>query len=392
MRVLFTVSAWPTHFFTTAPLAWAFRSAGHCVRVACPPFMTRLVAESGLTAVTCGPDVDFVALRKRSLPDERPAGTGGADGGEEGSAASAFDDWHEATTANLDDVVALARSWRPGLVVADTMSPGGLVAARLLDVPAVRHLLAPDILGTVDGDRMLPAIPRFYEPYERAGLHVDGDPAHRTVTPSPPSMEPPASPNRLQMSYVPYNGRGLLEPGFPAARRPGRPRVCVTWGHSVTRILGERSFLVPRILRAVVAAGADPIAVINSEQRTMLGRVPEGTSVLTSAPLHQVLPSCDLIVHQGGAGSVLTAARHGVPQLALPQLPDQVHAADPLGTTGAGLVADPGTTEADLAEHVRELLAARYAEAADDLSAEIHAQPSPAAVAAALHELAASAA
>lgn len=385
---MLATSPWPTHYFMMVPTAWAFRAAGHDVLVASQPSMSALITRSGLPAAEVGPDVDLVAIRKRTLPFERkahepaPTPTEAGDGADE-----VFGAWRDATTASLTAMVELAREWQPQLVLADPMCPAGLVAAHVVGAPAVRHLWAPDFLGSAEGDKVLSQIPGFYEPYERFGLTLAGDPAIRTVDPCPPSMEPPPSPNRRHVRFVPYNGpgrwRGTLPPVSP------RPRVCLTWGVSVTRIVGETAFALPTVVRALAPLPVDIVVAIDASQRAMLGEVPDHVEVLESPPLHMLLPRCDLIVHQGGAGSTLTAARFGLRQVAITYLPDQANVAVAFSTTSAGIhLPGEAADEASIRAAVQALLdEPRFTEAAQRLREEIAAQPSPGRVAAELASL-----
>ncbi|WP_328406317.1 DUF1205 domain-containing protein (plasmid) [Streptomyces sp. NBC_00390] len=393
MRVLVVTSPWPTHYFVMQPLAVALRAAGHDVLVAAQQSMSDLITRSGLPTVAVGGDVDLVEIRRRTLSEELQAREAPADPGMEGGSA-VFDSWREATLSNLDAVVNLARAWRPDLVVADTMSPSGLVAAQLLGVPGIRHLWGWDLLGSVDGERVLAALPGFHEPYERYGLDIHGDPAIRTVDPCPPSMQPPASPAKMPMQYVPYNGAGRVPDTLPRRQAGDRPRICLTWGRSISRIMGERAFLLPRIVRAVNGLDADFVVAIDASERGGLGHLPSNVQVLDSPPLHLLLESCDAIVHQGGSGTVFNAIRYGLPQLALTHMADQDNISAAFARAGAGIhmPGDAADEDAIRASVMRLLDDRDMTEAADRLRAEMLAQPTPARVAAELVELAPSAA
>ena len=377
MRVLFGVSGWQSHYFTVAPLAWAFRVAGHEVLITTQPGLTEVVRRSGMPTKPAGPDVDLVNIRRQSLSFQ-DAGARDGDLGD-GPAPEILALWREATQSNLTDVVALAERWRPDLVVADPMCPAGLVAAHVLRVPGIRYQLAPDpIVGSAAGEAILPMLPGFYEPYERFGLRIEGDPATHTVDPCPPSLLPPPAANRIQMRYVPYNGPGAAPTNLP--RRPGRPRVCLTWGTTLARTFGER-FVVSQnlLIDALAALDIELVVAIDDYQRAMIDQVKPNLHIVVGAPLHILVPECDVIVHQGGAGSVLTAARYGLCQLSVSYLPDQAHVARALAETGAGIHLVGAQTEArDIQESVLSLLSEpAYATAANRLRREILEQPSP---------------
>ncbi|MFJ9520155.1 nucleotide disphospho-sugar-binding domain-containing protein [Kitasatospora sp. NPDC101801] len=394
LRVLVTASGWPTHYMAMVPLAWALRAAGHEIRVAAQPSMRPAVVRSGMPMVPVGPDVDYLAVRRRTLPQERADGTPGT--AEDIRAAAEADDgglfgaWAEATGAALDDTVAFARAWRPDLVIGDTMAPAGLVAAHVLGVPGVRHLWGPDILGSEGGEKLLDILPGYWEPYRRHGLDLRGtDPAHRTVSPCPPSLQAPPAPTRLQLRWPPYNGPGTV-PDW--ADRPGdRPRIALTWGTSTTGVLDGGGTPPAEVLAGLAGLDAEIVVAVTAEERERLGTPPPGVRVLENLPLHVLLPGCALLVHQGGFMTALTAAHHGVPQLLLPQLPNQISDAEVLAGSGAARVLPTGrTSAAEVRAAAEEVLGeGSYAEAARRLRAEILAQPTPREVAETLCELAA---
>ena len=61
-----------------------------------------------------------------------------------------------------------------------------------------------------------------------------------------------------------------------------------------------------------------------------------------------LLPHCDLVVSHGGAGTLLGAAAHGVPQLVLPQAADHFRNARALLRVGGGRVIEPGRQTLDV--------------------------------------------
>ncbi|MFI1913919.1 nucleotide disphospho-sugar-binding domain-containing protein [Nocardia sp. NPDC020380] len=378
MRVLFGVSGWQSHYFTVAPLAWAFRVAGHEVLVTTQPSLTEVVRRSGIATAPAGPDVDLVAIRRQSLAFQAAEAHEGELGS--GPAPEILELWRAATQSNLDGVVALARQWRPDLVVADPMCPAGLVAAQLLGVPGIRYQLAPDpIVGSAAGEAILPHLPGFYEPYERFGLHPEGDPALRTVDPCPPSLLPPPAANRVHMRYVPYNGPGLAPSELPPCGN-GRPRVCLTWGTTLARTFGNDFVGAQNLLiDALAALDIELVVAVDEYQGAMIGDTAPNVHVVVGAPLHMLMADCAAILHQGGAGSVLTAATYGLRQLSVSFLPDQAHVARVLADTGAGIHlpgSDSGPAEIQAA--VRALLdEPGYGAAAAVLRSEMAAQPGP---------------
>jgi UDP:flavonoid glycosyltransferase YjiC (YdhE family) len=390
MRVLVATSPWPTHYFVMQPLAAAFRAAGHEVLVVAQPSMEDLVTRSGLPMAAVGTDVDMVEIRRRTLSQELRARQRPESPDEAEDGGGVFDAWQKATLANLGPVVQFARDWRPDLVLADTMCPPGLVAAQELGVPGIRHLWGWDFFGSAGSEEILASLPGFYEPYRAYGLDVRGDPAVRTVDPCPQSLQPPPSDAKVPMQYVPYNGAGRA-PG-PELRRNGKdtPRICLTWGRSITRIIGEKAFLVPRIIRALDGLDVEMVVAVDASSRARLGDLPGNVRVLESPPLHLLLDECDAIVHQGGSGTVFNAVRAGLGQLAISHMADQDNISAALAGSGAGIhLTGEQADEQTVREAVTRLLHdPDFHQAAGRLREEMLSQPTPAQVAAALMDLA----
>jgi glycosyltransferase len=193
---------------------------------------------------------------------------------------------------------------------------------------------------------------------------------------------------RQRMRYVPYSGLSRV-PGR-VWTDSGRKRICLTWGTSTARLCGEEAFLAPSILKSLAELDADVLVAVTASQRDLLGEAPDGVRVLHDAPLRDILPGCDLVVHQGGAGTAMTAGLNAVPQLILPQLPDQITNADNLAVAGVARVLRPGEADPEaIRATARALLAERaYHDAARRLREEILAQPTPAEVVGRLEQVA----
>jgi len=206
---------------------------------------------------------------------------------------------------------------------------------------------------------------------------------------APASIAGDEDPDGLSSRYVPYNGPGVL-PDWALAKRTG-PRVLLTFGSLVPHmkfrdfvaVLGELAAGLP-------ALGAEIVVGVEPAFAERLGALPEGVVAVGWQPLSLVLPACDLLIHHGGSGSLLTALAYGVPQLALPQSSDQFVNAFTLAGIGAGrlLMPDKLNVESVLAE-ARELLDdPGYGEKAKGVASQIADMPAPAQVAAQLTELA----
>jgi hypothetical protein len=280
----------------------------------------------------------------------------------------------EVADAMADDLLAVARAWRPDVVVYDPLTYAGPWVAAELGVPAVRSLFGPDVTYFSNA----------------AGADTLGT---ASLDPSPPGLQLSqaiAPTVRIPSRYVPYNGVAEVPSWLPD--RPGA-RICLTWGTSIHRLFGERAFLPAEVLAGATALarerGAELILAITANQRPMLGELAPPVRVVESVPLDALLPTCQALIHQGGAGTTLTALRHGLPQLVLTQVFDQAVNAYQLVAAGAGLTRTvTGLSASDVHTDAARLLDdPSFAGAAGRLRDEMRAQPTPAAAVRALAEL-----
>jgi UDP:flavonoid glycosyltransferase YjiC (YdhE family) len=388
MRVLFATVPWPTHFYGFVPLAWALQLAGHEVRVACQPSSMDAVATCGLSAVRVGRDVDFM----QTFQDVAEKMFAGRDlTPEEGERVTTdiIRRFVGTSEAMVDDVVRVGRAWRPDLIGYEPTAYAAPVAAAVLGVPSVRVPWGPDIQH-LTANLEVPALRGMLG---RFGLDTVDTLGTLTVDPCPPSMQLDSPVTRRTMRYVPFNGPGAMPISLLEPVR--HPRVCLTWGTSTTRLGGPSTFLLPHAVRAATELGVEVVVAVGKEQVPLLGELAEQVRVVHGVPLHALLPTCDAIVHQGGAGTTLTAAACGVPQVIIPQLADQAVNAARLADTGAGLVCWRRGLRGDalrplIRASLNELLGDRdrYAGAAARLREEIEAQPTPADTVPVLAELA----
>lgn len=372
MRVLFTTWAWPSHLYPMVPLAWALRAAGHDVALAGPPALETTAAGTGLPFAAVGSDVDAVAMfRELATPPARPAGDG---------RPRVLGVFRRLATATAGDLIRFAHGWRPDLVVAEPTAWSGFVCAAALGVPAVRFLYGLDLLAPLAEyvrEELAPLA---------AGLGAaDVDPyAAPTIDPCPPGLRLGARQPRHPLRYVPFNGPGTAYRLPPVTR----PRVALTWGYTMAK-LGSPYFFAREALAALGEMDDIEVAVVTDRgQRDLLGPMPGNALPVESVPLDAVLDSCDAVVAHGGAGSLMTALCHGLPQVLVPQLPDHAAHARRLAEAGAGAVCPrPEATPDRLRELVRDVLdRADHRNAATRLRDEIAEQPSPIEVARELGE------
>ncbi|GAA0297267.1 DUF1205 domain-containing protein [Streptomyces polychromogenes] len=368
-RVLVTVFPAASHLYPVVPTAWALRAAGHEVRLAVPPSFVPVALRTGLPVVRVGRDADLGAAWRGFSP-----GAGAAE-----RTARTMAMFEGAAEAVVRDTAALAGRWAD-LVVFDPRGYAGPLAAALGGRPAVRFLYGVDHTH----ERRALEWPLLEPLWRRWGAGAPEPAGSLTVDPCPAALRGGAPAGSLPVRYVPFNGASRVA----AAPRTRTPRVCVTWGVSSGAAAGHLEPL-RRTLAALAPLRCETVVLVAREQRELLGEVPYGVRVLESVPLHTVLPGCALVVHQGGAGTTLTAAACGVPQLVVPDKGDQIVHADRVAAAGLGRRVPASASVRELRAAVSEVLAdggvrARAAEAAR----ENGERPGPARAAAALAALA----
>jgi UDP:flavonoid glycosyltransferase YjiC (YdhE family) len=408
MRVLFATWAQTGHYQPLVPLGWALRAAGHDVAVLTHPPFAPVVTGSGLPAVPVGPDIDVTALlRERYAPLlHTEAITGAAEFAQRGGWAGAAPGRPgrlrdqpqnqlgremlrivlDGCLAMLDDAYAFATAWRPDLVVYEPTGFLGGILATVLGVPGVRVLWAPDFslpMQTLSRRLFAPVLERFGVP----DVDITGT---LTLDPCPARMQVSDTRRRRPMRYIGYPGPLPVAP--PALTVPGdRPRVCVTWGTTIHGLGIDETYLAPDVLRALSGRPVEIVLAVAQSQLPAFGELPPGVVHAGPVPLLAVLPACDAVVHQGGGGTTMSSVLSGVPQLAVPTLPDTEFNAGQMAQTGAGIAlrsADAGPAE--IGGSVRRLLdEPRYREAATRLRDEARAMPTPAETVGVLEDLAA---
>jgi glycosyltransferase (activator-dependent family) len=355
MRILFTPLAMRSHIQAQTQLAWALRAAGHEVVMAVRPDLLDDVERLGLTGARVGEPMnlgEFIVEHSGQADDggsESDPTTDGREGNDESAASWEYllgriygfsTAWFPSscTDKTIDDMVELARWWRPDLVVWDPACPGGAVAARAIGAPHARLLFGTDRFGRLrewflrrlaerDAPEQLDPYRDWLAPHlERVGEDFAEDMAvgRFTIDPAPAGVRRATGVHYVPMRYVPHNGTVPLPDWL--AETPERPRVCLTlgWSHQAVESGGGA---LRDLLDAVADLDAEIVATTSPDHLAPGITLPENVRPVGYVPLGALLPSCAAIVHHGGAGTVATAWEHGVPQVVAPsiQVPEERH-------------------------------------------------------------------
>ncbi|WP_255955078.1 nucleotide disphospho-sugar-binding domain-containing protein [Streptomyces odontomachi] len=391
MKVLFVPWGLATHYFHMVPLAWAMRAAGHDVRIASQPPCADAVKSTGMLHVTLAEDHDFnaefVALAERlrgahKKLDENELKLKVTDEDRAALRKIRFVPFVNSAIHMADDLVRCAEEWRPDLIVADPIVLAAPLAAETIGVPMVHYMWGPALSRQIGLPTNGVPVDEWSEDlvalYERHGVKPRPEYQVGTVDTCTADLQIPSVTDRIPMRYVPYNGPGEV-PGW-LAERPKRPRVCVTWGTTTTEMAGDGNFAIPTILKGLAELDVEVVLAVGAAERERLTDLPDFARVVTGMPLNLLLPTCDGLIHQGGSGTLLTAAALGVPQTIVVTMPYQQLNAKQLANVGCGIqLFSRDIVEDRIASAVSSILYDDAIRASSQrLREEIGAQPTPA--------------
>lgn len=415
MRVLFACFAANSHLYEMVPLAWALQSAGHQVRVAAQPDLTGSITNSGLSAVPVGEVLDLsrqIQENSDSWQDESVADLMLEENRPEmltPDFVQRLFDWYRefvfanlSTPATMADAIRFAQDWQPDLVIWDSMTFFGPVAARACGAAHARFLLGQDFIARMrghftrlrDGQRapMADVMRDWLAPVVRQfGGEFDEDliVGQWSVDCSLPWLRLPLDHDYVPVRFLPYHGPVVVPERL--SERPDRPRICLTAGLGGRDVMGEDWIPFGAVLEALADLDVDVVATLNADQLRTVSAVPDNVRVYDFYPLDTLLPSCAAIIHHGGGGAFGTALTHGVPQLIVPSewWWDSVTKAEDLAARGAALVLTPEQVTADTvrAAVIRLLTEPSFRAGARAVRTEFLASPTPAAIVPLLEEL-----
>jgi UDP:flavonoid glycosyltransferase YjiC (YdhE family) len=386
VRILVTSIPQVSHMFPIVPTAQALQAAGHDVLVVTQPNVAPALAGAGLAVETIGAAVDLVALYRAFLPADGLPAAWHMDLDKMNQAAAR--PWVQHARDVFGAQLEVARQWRPDLIICDPMELAALLTGAVLNVPVVSHRWGGP--ATISRVYTATAARRLIPLLRRHGLAAMPAPA-LIVDPCPPSIRLPDTEPGHPVRYIPYNGTGTLPAGALAG---SRPRVCVSFGRVSAGLAGGA--LVKWTLEALdQIAGIGVTLVVSRNDLAEIGQLSDHVEVLTDVPLHLIVGQCDALVHHGGSGTGMTGLCAGIPQVVLPQIPDQSTFADLVAAAGAGR----SLADQDSQRSIEVLKSAitsvldepAYRDAAKRLQAEIEAMPEPASIVAELQRCAATA-
>ncbi|QVQ51826.1 activator-dependent family glycosyltransferase [Spiractinospora alimapuensis] len=410
MRILFATYSEKSHLFSMVPLAWAFRAAGHEVRIASNPELEGAITRTGLTAVPVGHDHDLWRVLQTVLGATRWAQVPPFDAADVPSEELTWERlragyemivpwWFQLINEAIGgELIEFCRSWEPDLVVWEPTTYVGAVAAEAVGVPHVRTTLGVDVHGRLREE--------FVRLRDDHGLGPKDDPlaswlarvadaagveyterltlGYATIDQLPSAFRLPSGITYVPMRYVPYNGPSAVDAWL--REPPSRPRVGISLGLTAS----DRGARIPLPVREIVRELAGLDVEVVAAPVTDGTDMPVNVRCRDFVPLHALAPTCAVMVHHAGFGSTATSSLYRLPQLAIPSQLEAPSMARVLDALGVGLridqeAATPGRVRAEVE---RLLTDPTFGAAAARLGDEMSAMPTPTDVVPALLELA----
>jgi UDP:flavonoid glycosyltransferase YjiC (YdhE family) len=374
VRVLFSSTWGHGHVFPMVPLARAFVAAGHNVLWATSADSCERVVAAGLDASPAG----LSGARLREVVQDQLS-TAAAQASPQRQAEFIFPRmFGEAfTPPMLTDLLPLARSWRPHLLVHENGELASPLVGAILGIPSVTHAFggaipAPFLVAA--GDRLEPLWAQ----------HAQAIPPHAGCFTSLYVDICPVAVQTVATSHIP--GIQPLRPesdtGQPPAALPayladdGRPLLYLTFGtmfnHSaILRPAVQALSVLPVRLLVTVGPTGDPTALDTELPNVWIER-------WVHQP--QVLRHSHVVASHAGSGTFLGALACGLPQLCIPQAADQFRNAEGGVRSGAALALTPEQAEPERIVQAVEMLLAEdsYRANAGRIAGEIRLMPSPA--------------
>jgi len=367
MRILF--ASWPGygHLLPMVPLIRAAQRGGHDVIVSSGRDMSDVIARLGVAAHSSGVTMaeSYARMPGDTMISQMPP--------EEQSGFAARHLFGAGAVDRARDLLDLMETWRPDLVVHDTLELGAPVAAEANGIQHVTHGYGPML---PDNAALVAAVGSAIQ---AAGLSdpvpaVFGAPY---LDIAPPALRRPGTgPWTMVRALRPSAGEVGADPSLSSklSALPHADSIYVTLGTVMNQ--------APEVFRAVIEGCSRlRVNVIVTTgpgfDAALLGPTRSDIFSAPFLPQADVLPHCTAVVSHAGAGTMLGALCHGLPQLCLPQSTDQPFNTAALMPTGAALALQPDQITPDAVSGALGRLIGEpsFRQAANRLRGEIDQMP-----------------
>lgn len=335
MRVLFSATRGAGHVQPLLPYARALASRGHDVLITAPAEVAGTLRDTGLPFAPFDHPGDEIL---------GPIWARFAGATQDESNAIAIRDIFAGANAKfaLPKLLDTLKSFRPDLIVRDSVEYGSLIAAQ---ASAVRHVRVA--VHAISFEEGIPALAK--EPLDALRMSVglppdqgaslaneavfSSFPAALDVVPAGSTMQPPF---RSRVVEDPPS----TEPAIWAPEGDPLPLIYVTFGS----IVGTNDRLKGIYQTALDALGDLPVRALLTTGKTFdiasLGAIPANVHVERWVPQREVLGRVTALVCHGGSGTLLGGLAAGLPMVVVPFGADQPHNSELVTRAGAGCTLD----------------------------------------------------
>ncbi|MEO0853022.1 MAG: glycosyltransferase, partial [Cyanobacteria bacterium J06648_11] len=327
MKFLFTINPMTGHFHPMVPVAKALRDRGHEVGFATARSFGHVVTKAEFRHFPAGADHDgskeiFLALQEKGVISKDIAlGTD--------VYLKLFIDVLAPRIA--DDILDLAKTWKPDVIIREQTEFGGCVAAEKLDIPHALvswafHLSGPKASQMLPGKNPLARLWnklaiafRLARLWMRYGLpfyqFVPALEKYFVLDFMPPTWTATAStPANVSHAFFapPFDRSG--DEGLPTwlGDLSGAPLVYATLGTT----FNQRADLFGLVIDAFRNQPFNLIVTVGrSMDPAQFGELPSNIKVERYIPQSLILPHCDAIIYHGGFNTLLSSLAAGLPQI-----------------------------------------------------------------------------
>jgi MGT family glycosyltransferase len=318
MRVLFSTLPGAGPFHPLVPLARALAQAGHEVAFTTSQSYCATVETAGFRCFPAGYDwlvsarePVYAHVRKLLRDREEPFSP----------LTDVYVDFLPSCMAR--DLLSVANSWRPDLLVREPMEFAGCVIAEALNIP---HAVCGPLFSywqaawhDAPGEVSKPNFDKLRQGY---GLPTDPELTmlHRYLylaflPPAflHPELNPPPTVHFLRPVSFNQSGTEIL-PGW-ITELPARPTVHASLGTVFHRTPGVFEAIINGLrdedINLIVAVGRD-------QHPDAFGAQPSNVRIERYIPHTLLLPHCDAVITHGGFNSVMACIEQGLPMVAIP--------------------------------------------------------------------------
>lgn len=384
-RFLFSTTPGYGHIHPLIPLAHALKQAGHAVAFATSASRQLLVEASGFTFFPVGSDLatDPEYQQSKAQLATMPLAL-------ESEILNYARIWCGiAPRLRTPQLVEIARSWQPDMVIREAGEYGAVIAAEHLGLPHATVAFTTALKGIaifeqgaaerldpirqswgLAPDPTLKSLRRYlhlaYSP-PSFSLQDVGGPVAGSVPATTHFVRPEIFDNADNESLPDW-----------VEQLPAQPTVYVTLGTEVNR----ESELYPSVLQTIITGLRDTsvnliVTLGRDKDPADFGPQPANVHIERYIPQSLLLPRCNLIVMHGGSNSLLAALDIGLPMVVVPLIADQFFNAPIVQQMRLGQVVErEHLTPASIRAAVEEVLGNPiYRHNVGRLQAEMHALP-----------------